>query len=114
MPQSAIAGDATLPYRRLLRAEGVIGESEALAAILKQVALVAPLDVSVLLTGDSGAGKSQIARVIHDSGPRRAAPFVELNCAAVPETLVESELFGALPGAHSTATRRMEGKVSAA
>jgi Nif-specific regulatory protein len=52
--------------------------------------------------------------VIHDNGPRAARRFIELNCAAVPETLLESELFGALPGAHSTATRRIEGKVAAA
>ena len=76
-------------------------------AVLREVALVAPLDVNVLLTGESGTGKSQIARVIHDNGPRAAQPFVELNCAALPETLLESELFGALPGGHSTATRRM-------
>ncbi len=82
--------------------------------MLREVALVAPLDVNVLLTGESGTGKSQLARVIHDNSLRRAAPFVEVNCAALPEHLVESELFGALPGAHSTATRKMEGKVAAA
>ena len=106
--------DPTAPLRKRLRLEGVIGRSDALAAALRQVALVAPLDVSVLLTGESGTGKSQIARVIHDNGPRAAQPFVELNCAALPEMLIESELFGALPGAHSTATRRIEGKVAAA
>jgi len=68
----------------------------------------------VLLTGETGTGKSQLARVIHDNGPRASHPFVTLNCAALPETLIESELFGALPGAHSTATRRIEGKVEAA
>ena len=55
-----------------------------------------------------------MARAIHDNGPRAHRPFVELNCAALPESLLESELFGALPGAHSTATRRMDGKVAAA
>ena len=92
----------------------VIGRSHALAAVLKHLALVAPLDVNVLVTGESGTGKSQIARVIHDNGPRATQPFIEVNCATLPEGLVESELFGALPGAHSTATRRMEGKVAAA
>jgi Nif-specific regulatory protein len=81
---------------------------------LKQAALVAPLDVAILLTGDSGTGKTQLARAIHDNGPRAQQPFVDLNCAALPDELIESELFGALPGAHSTATRRIEGKVAAA
>jgi transcriptional regulator with GAF, ATPase, and Fis domain len=106
--------DPTTRFRKTLRCEGVIGRSPALATVLRQVALVAPLDVSVLLMGQSGTGKSQVARVIHDNGPRAGHPFVELNCAALPEALVESELFGALPGAHSTAARRIEGKVAAA
>jgi len=106
--------DATVPVRATLRAPAVIGRSAALATALHHVALVAPLDVHVLLTGETGTGKSQLARVIHDNGPRAAHPFVTLNCAALPETLIESELFGALPGAHSTATRRIEGKVESA
>jgi Nif-specific regulatory protein len=112
--QYRTSSDPTVESRRRLRAESVIGRSPALARLLKDVALVAPLDVCVLLTGASGTGKTQIARVIHESGPRAEMLFVELNCAALPETLLESELFGAMPGAHSTATRRMEGKVSAA
>jgi Nif-specific regulatory protein len=107
-------GDPTRVFRQKLRVDGVIGRSPALAELLRQVAMVAPLDVSVLLTGESGTGKSQIARVIHDNGPRARHPFIALNCAALPEALIESELFGALPGAHSTATRKMEGKVAAA
>jgi Nif-specific regulatory protein len=106
--------DPTAPFRETLRLESVVGRSHALAALLRQVSLVAPLDINVLLTGDSGTGKSQIARVIHDNGPRAGHPFVELNCAALPEGLIESELFGALPGAHSTAAHRVEGKVAAA
>ncbi|HEX5812743.1 MAG TPA: sigma-54 dependent transcriptional regulator, partial [Pseudonocardia sp.] len=106
--------DPTREVRQSLRLRGVIGRSDAFAACLRQIALVAPLDVSVLLTGESGTGKSQLARVLHDNGPRRSGPFVELNCAALPDALVENELFGAVQGAHSTATRRMEGRVQAA
>jgi Nif-specific regulatory protein len=106
--------DPTLDVRERIRCNGVIGRSDALAAVLGQIALIAPLDVSVLLTGESGTGKSQIARVIHDNSPRARAPFVELNCGALPEALIESELFGAMPGAHSTAVRRIEGKIAAA
>jgi Nif-specific regulatory protein len=106
--------DPTWQHRETLRLDSVIGRSPALAALFRDVAMVAPLEVSVLLTGESGTGKSQIAHVIHDNGPRRSRPLVELNCATIPESLLESELFGALPGAHSTATRRIEGKVAAA
>src|SRR5262249_34542113 len=108
------ATDPTRPLRENLRLPGVIGRSPALATVLKQVALVAPLDINVLLTGESGTGKSQLARIIHDNGPRAGHSFVEVNCGALPETLMESELFGALPGAHSTAAHRIEGKVAAA
>jgi Nif-specific regulatory protein len=106
--------DPTRALRDKLHLEGIVGRSRALARLLEQVALVAPLDVNVLLTGESGTGKSHVARVIHKNGPRAAHPVVELNCAALPEGLVESELFGAMPGAHSTATRPVHGKVAAA
>ncbi len=108
------AQDPTAPFRGRLRAEEVIGSSEALATLLREVSLIAPLDVNVLLTGESGTGKSQIARVIHESGARAGKPLVELNCAALPEALVESELFGARAGSHSTARDSMVGKVAAA
>ena len=106
--------DHTAPIRETLRASDVIGRSSALADVLRHAALVAPLDVHVLLVGETGTGKSQLARVIHANGPRAPFPFVTLNCAALPEQLIESELFGALPGAHSTATRKITGKVEAA
>jgi Nif-specific regulatory protein len=106
--------DATREVRERLACEPLVGRSVALARMLEQLASVAPLDVTVLLTGGSGTGKSLVARVIHDNSPRRGGRFVAVNCAALPETLVESELFGALPGAHSTATRRIDGKVAAA
>jgi len=106
--------DHTALVRDGLRAADVIGRSVALATALQQAALVAPLDVHVLLTGETGTGKSQLARVIHDNGPRSHQSFVTVNCAALPEPLMESELFGALPGAHSTALRKIEGKVASA
>jgi Nif-specific regulatory protein len=82
--------------------------------VLKQVSAYAPLDVTVVLTGESGTGKSVLARIMHDNGLRVGKPFIEVNCGALPEALLENELFGALPGAHSTASHRIEGKVAAA
>jgi Nif-specific regulatory protein len=106
--------DATLSIRTKIQADDIVGRSAAIERLLREVALVAPLDVSVLLTGDTGTGKSHLARVIHANGPRRHGPLVELNCATIPEPLMESELFGAMPGAHSTASHRMEGRIAAA
>jgi Nif-specific regulatory protein len=107
-------GDATQPLRARLRASGVIGRSAALAEALHQAALVAPLDVVVLITGESGTGKTQLAKVIHDNGPRAAGPFQELNCAAFARDMLESELFGSEKGGHSQADRKIEGKVAGA
>ncbi len=106
--------DPTRPFRRVLELDAVVGRSPALAALLKQVALVAPLDVSVLLTGETGTGKSQLARVLHQNGPRATRAFVELNCAAIPEALLENELFGHRGGAYSSAQGSAPGKVAAA
>ena len=106
--------DPTAELRARYRLRGVVGTSQALARALEQALLAAPLDVNVLLTGDSGTGKSQLARVVHENSPRHGAPLVELNCGALPEKLVESELFGAMRGSHSEARSNMEGKVAAA
>jgi Nif-specific regulatory protein len=106
--------DHTAEIRTRLRCEELIGRSRSLARVLQSASLVAPLDVDVLITGPSGTGKSALARAIANSSPRAGKPFVEVNCAAIPEGLIESELFGAERGAHSTATRKILGKVAAA
>ncbi|MFO0758167.1 MAG: sigma-54-dependent Fis family transcriptional regulator [Byssovorax sp.] len=108
------AADHTLDIRAKIDASEIAGTSRALADVLRQVAVAAPVPVAVLITGESGTGKTALARALHRSSPRARGPFVELNCAAIPETLFESELFGAEKGAHSTATRRIEGKIDAA
>ncbi len=111
---AASVADHTEELRRRLAVAGIAGTSRALAEVFRQVLVAAPVPVAVLITGESGTGKTAIARTLHESSPRAPKPFVELNCAAIPEGLFESELFGAEKGAHSTATRRIEGKVDAA
>ncbi len=108
------ATDATVALRTKLRVGAVVGRSKALARVLEQVAVVAPHRTSVLLDGPTGTGKTQLAWIIHENSPRADQRFVELNCAALPETLLENELFGSVPGAHSTASVAREGKVTAA
>lgn len=112
--QRLASPDPLAQLRERMNLTGVVGHSAALAQVLSEAELAARLDASVLITGDTGTGKSQLARVIHDSSARARNPFVSLNCAAIPESLMENELFGAAAGAHSTATRALEGKVTAA
>ncbi|MEN8159711.1 MAG: sigma-54-dependent Fis family transcriptional regulator [Myxococcota bacterium] len=112
--QTDRALDATQQLRARYQIGDVIGRGPAIAQALEQAMLAAPLDVSVLLTGPSGSGKSLLARAIHTNSRRAGGAFVELNCAALPENLIESELFGALAGSHSEAHRNQPGKVAAA
>jgi two-component system nitrogen regulation response regulator NtrX len=88
----------------------MIGESVAMRALRKQIAIVAPTDGRVLISGESGTGKELVARAIHAQSKRRSAPFVEINSAALPEELVESELFGHAKGAFSGALTAKKGK----
>src|SRR5688500_13061959 len=87
----------------------IIGESQALRRIQQTVAMAAPTRATVLLQGESGTGKELFARAIHDQSERRDRPFIKLNCAALPEGLVESALFGHEKGAFTGAIRRVEG-----
>jgi two-component system, NtrC family, nitrogen regulation response regulator NtrX len=92
----------------------MVGESVAMRALRKQISIVAPSDGRVLISGESGTGKELVARAIHAQSKRQKAPFVEINSAAIPEELVESELFGHAKGAFSGATRAKKGKFEAA
>ncbi|MFO0824220.1 MAG: sigma-54-dependent Fis family transcriptional regulator [Gemmataceae bacterium] len=99
----------------LLRVESeLVGESPALNAVVTQISRVAETKATVLIRGESGSGKELVARAIHQSSPRKDSPFVCLNCAALTESLLESELFGHEKGAFTGATERMVGKFEAA
>ena len=88
----------------------MIGDSIAMRALRKQISIVAPTDGRVLISGESGTGKELVARAIHAASKRKNAPFVEINSAAIPEDLVESELFGHAKGAFSGALAAKKGK----
>src|SRR5258705_3273978 len=92
----------------------VIGESVEWRQVLKKATQVAATDTTVLLTGESGTGKEVVARFIHRASPRSKGPFVALNCAALPEQLLESELFGYERGAFTSAHQAKPGQIELA
>jgi two-component system response regulator HydG len=100
-------GDATDGHQ-------LVGRSDGLRALLDETEQVAPADVTVLLTGESGTGKGRFTRLLHDMSRRRAKRLITVNCAAIPENLLESELFGYERGAFTGATARKEGRLDLA
>ncbi|NKB55950.1 MAG: PEP-CTERM-box response regulator transcription factor [Alphaproteobacteria bacterium] len=93
---------------------GVIAASPQMLKVCDAIRRIATSDVSVLLTGESGTGKEVLARALHDSSMRATAPFIAINCAAIPENLLESELFGHEKGAFTGAVRKTTGKIEQA
>ncbi len=96
--------------RRVRGVREIIGESEAIRRVKQLIERVAPTDARVLILGESGTGKELVARWIHELSPRREGPFVEVNCAAIPSELIESELFGHEKGAFTHAFKLRIGK----
>ena len=96
--------------RKLQQRTGIIGESPAIQEVLVKIEQMAPVSSTVLIEGESGTGKELVARAIHDLSPRRAKPFIAVNCAAIPDTLLESELFGHEKGAFTGAAERRLGR----
>ena len=95
---------------RVDRHQTMVGESDAMRLLREQIAMAAPTNGRVLISGENGTGKELIARTIHALSRRRAGPFIEVNCAAIPEDLIESELFGHVRGAFTGALADRRGK----
>jgi DNA-binding NtrC family response regulator len=107
-------GDTRGDKRRPRKSDVIIGSGSWIKELYERIAMVAATDVTVAIFGESGTGKELVARTIHNSSPRHDAPFVVVNCAAIPETLLEDELFGHVRGAFTDATRDREGLLVAA
>ena len=117
LTQARLAGENADLRTRLDRAaslEGIVGADAKMAKVAETVRAVAPSRTTVLMTGESGTGKSLIAKSIHDASSRASGPYVELSCGSIPETLLESELFGHVKGAFTGAHADKPGRFLAA
>ncbi len=92
------------------KGSSIVGETDAILKIKEMIGKVAPSDARVLVTGGNGSGKELVARSLHDNSNRRKMPFIEVNCAAIPAELIESELFGHVKGAFTSAVKDKKGK----
>lgn len=102
--------ETTILKKKVASKYQMIGESEPLKKIFEIVGKVAPTDARVLITGPNGSGKELVARALHEQSNRKDAPFIEVNCAAIPSELIESELFGHEKGAFTSAVKTRTGK----
>ena len=106
-----ITDDSSQPGQGATRPDAaIVSKSNAIRAALEQVSLVAPMNATVLLLGETGVGKNVFAKAIHDASPRRHRPMICVNAAAIPATLIESELFGRERGAFTDAVSRQAGR----
>ena len=110
-PDDAVATARRLIERRgLQQRTGIIGESAAIQEVLVKIEQMAPVSSTVLIQGESGTGKELVAKGVHDLSPRRGKPFIAVNCSALPDTLIESELFGHEKGSFTGAAERRLGR----
>jgi DNA-binding NtrC family response regulator len=112
--RAALAAEGRADKRRPRKSDVLIGTGSWIKELYDRIAMVAATDVTVAIFGESGTGKELVARTIHNTSPRHDAPFVVVNCAAIPEALLEDELFGHVRGAFTDATRDREGLLAAA
>lgn len=110
MDKSQLVTETKVLKKKVSKTFDMIGESKAIAQIKEMIDRVAPTDARVLITGENGTGKELVARWIHEKSNRSSAPLIEVNCAAIPGELIESELFGHEKGAFTSAVAQRKGK----
>jgi transcriptional regulator with GAF, ATPase, and Fis domain len=109
-----IESHAATMTSRYVQRDGIVGRSRAIADVSRRIELVSATRSTVLVTGETGTGKELVARAVHNRSAQKHLPFIKVNCAAIPETLLESELFGHVKGAFTGATGARKGKFSLA
>ncbi len=110
LDRSSLVKETKTLKKKISKSNDMVGESEPIRKIKEMIARVAPTEARVLITGENGTGKELVARWIHDQSDRNTSPLVEVNCAAIPSELIESELFGHEKGAFTSAVKQRIGK----
>ncbi|MDB5221718.1 MAG: putative two component, sigma54 specific, transcriptional regulator, partial [Chitinophagaceae bacterium] len=110
MDKNTLVAETKVLKRKVSKTQEIIGESAPIKKIKDTIDKIAPTDARVLITGDNGAGKELVARWIHEKSKRSSGPLVEVNCAAIPGELIESELFGHEKGSFTSAVKQRIGK----
>jgi DNA-binding NtrC family response regulator len=109
MDKSELVTETKVLKKKVSKTYDMIGESQSISEIKEMIEKVAPTNARVLITGDNGTGKELVARWLHEKSNRSSAPFVEVNCAAIPSELIESELFGHEKGSFTSAIKQRKG-----
>jgi two-component system nitrogen regulation response regulator NtrX len=110
LDKTKLITQTTVLKKKINKSYEIVGKSPAITKVLEMIDKVAPTDARVLITGENGSGKELLAHRIHDLSSRRLAPFIEVNCAAIPSELIESELFGHEKGSFTSAIKDRKGK----
>src|SRR5512133_358073 len=110
MERNDLVSETKVLKRKISKTFDIVGASPSIVKVKEMIERVAPTDARVLITGDNGTGKELVARWLHEKSPRANMPFVEVNCAAIPSELIESELFGHEKGAFTSAIKQRKGK----
>lgn len=110
LDKSSLTTENKVLKKKVGRSNDMVGEAPAIQKVKEMIEKVAPTDARVLITGANGTGKEVVARWLHEKSSRAAAPFIEVNCAAIPSELIESELFGHEKGAFTSAIKQRKGK----